>query len=140
MEIADVRRHIAEIIDRARRKAAERRARTDAAARDYGVFLDTIAVPLVRQVANVLKVQGYPFVVFTPSGSVRLASERSGDDYIELSLDTTGSEPAILGHSRRTRGQRTIDRERTLDGPVHEITEEQVLLYLLDELEPFLER
>ena len=73
MEVSDVRRRVTETIDRAKRAAAERRARTDEATREYAAFLETIAVPLVRQVANALKVQGFAFGVFTPSGSVRLA-------------------------------------------------------------------
>ena len=42
---------------------------------------------VVQQVANVLRVEGYPFVVHTPAGSVRLASEKSGNDYVELRLE-----------------------------------------------------
>jgi hypothetical protein len=140
MEISDVRRRVTETVERARRVAAERRARTDEASRDYAVFLETIAVPLVRQIANALKVQGFPFGVFTPSGSVRLASERSADDYIEVSLDTSGGEPVILGHSRRARGRRIIENERPIGGPGIEVTEEQLLAFLLEELGPLVEK
>lgn len=141
MEISDVRRRVTETVDRAKRAAAERRMRSDESARDYAVFLDTIAVPLVRQVANALKVQGYSFGVFTPSGSVRLASEKSGDDYIELSLDTSGEQPVILGHSRRARGRRIVENERPIGGPaIREVTEEQVLDFLLEELQPLVEK
>ncbi len=52
-------------------------------------------MPLFRQVANVLKAEGYQFTVFTPGGSVRLMSERNAEDYIELSLDTSGDEPLV---------------------------------------------
>jgi hypothetical protein len=141
MEISDVRRHVTETVDRAKRAATERRALSDEASREYAAFLDTIAVPLVRQVANALKVQGFPFGVFTPSGSVRLASERSADDYIELSLDTSGGQPVILGHSRRARGRRIIERERPIGaGRVRDVTEEDVLAFLLEELEPLVEK
>ena len=141
MEISDVRRRVTETVERARRTAAERRARADEASREYATFLETIAVPLVRQVANALKVQGFPFEVFAPSGSVRLASERSADDYIEVSLDTSGDEPVILGHSRRGRGRRVIENERPVGGPrIAEVTEEQLLMFLLDELGPLVEK
>jgi hypothetical protein len=141
MEISDVRRRVAETVDRAKRTAGERRARTDEASREYAAFLETIAVPLVRQVANALKVQGFPFGVYTPSGSVRLASERSADDYIELTLDTSGEQPVILGHSCRARGRRIVERERPIgNGRVRDVTEEQVLGFLLEELEPLVER
>ena len=141
MEISDVRRRVTEAVERARRTAAERRTRTDEAARDYATFLDAIAIPLVRQVANALRVQSFPFVVFTPGGSVRLASEKAGDDYIELSLDTSGPEPVVLGHTRRTRGRRTIESERPVgSGPIRELTDEQVLDFILEELEAFVEK
>jgi hypothetical protein len=141
MEISDVRRRVTETVERARHAAAERRVRTDEASRDYDVFLETIAVPLVRQVANALKVQGFPFGVFTPSGSVRLASDKSADDYIELSLDTSGDDPVVLGHTRRTRGRRIIERERPIGGARKgEVTEEQLLAFLLEELGSLLEK
>lgn len=141
MEISDVRRRVSETVERAKRSAGERRARADEAARDYVTFLDSLAVPLVRQVANVLKVQGYLFGVFTPSGSVRLASEKSADDYIEISLDTSGDQPVVLGHSRRARGGHIVENEQPIGGPaIGSVTEEQVLAFLLTELEPLVER
>src|SRR4051812_16860932 len=105
METSVVKKRISETIEQAKRTAAERRARADQAAMAYEQFLDTIAVPLFRQVANVLKASGYPFTVFTPSGGVRLMSDRSADDFIELSLDTSGDEPMVLGHSKHARGR-----------------------------------
>ncbi len=93
MEISVVRKRLTETIERAKKQAADRRGRSDQAARDFEVFLQKVAVPLFRQVANALKADGYAFTVFTPSGSVRLMSDRAAEDYIELSLDTTG-EPA----------------------------------------------
>ena len=76
MEISVVRKRVTETIDAAKRTAAERRARADEAARAYSQFLDTIAVPLFRQVADALKASSYPFTVFTPCGAVRLMSDR----------------------------------------------------------------
>jgi hypothetical protein len=141
MEISDVRRRVVQTVERAKRTAAERRERTDEASRAYTVFLETVAVPLVRQVANALKVQGIPFGVFTPSGSVRLASERSADDYIEVTLDASGDEPVILGHSRRGRGGRIVERERPIGGPrIGEVSDEQLLTFLLEELGPLVEK
>jgi hypothetical protein len=141
MEISEVRRQLTEAIERAKRAAADRRANVDEASREYAVFLEQIAVPLFRQVANVLKVQGYPFAVFTPGGSVRLMSEKNSDDFIELSLDTTGEEPIVMGHSRRGRGRRVLESERPIgEGPVRNLTEEKVLRFLLEELEPFVEK
>jgi hypothetical protein len=141
MEISEVRRRVSETIERAKRAAAVRRVRADEASREFVVFLDQIAVPLFRQVANALKVQGYQFEVFTPGGSVRLMSERSADDFIEITLDTTGEQPSVMGRSRRGRGRRVLESERPLaDGGGRELTEHQVLAFLLKELEPLVER
>lgn len=141
MEVSEVKRRLSETVERAKRQAADRRARSDEAARDYEVFLSDVAIPLVRQVANALKVQGFPFGVFTPGGSVRLMSEKSSHDYIELFLDTSGDEPAVIGHSRRSRGRRVLETERPIAaGPISNLTEEQVLAFLLKELEPFVEK
>jgi hypothetical protein len=142
MQISDVKKRVVETIERARRAAAERRVRNDEAAREYAVFLEQVATPVFRQIANVLRAEGYPWQVSTPSGSVRLASERSGEDYIELSLDTTGGAPEVLGHSSRARGRRVIETERALGpgGPVRDLTEQMVLDFVMKELEPFVER
>jgi hypothetical protein len=141
METSDVRRRLNETIERARRTAAKRRTRADEAARDYALFLDQVAVPIFRQVAGALKASGYPFSVITPGGSVRLTSEKTAEDYIELSLDTTGDEPVVMGHSRRSRGRRVIESERPIgSGPVGALSDEHVLNFLMFELEPFVEK
>src|ERR1043166_7738285 len=98
MEISVVRQRLRETIDRAKRRDAERRAHADEASREH------VAVPLVRQIANALKADGYAFTVFTPSGSVKLMSDRRAEDYIEIALDSSGDAPLITGHTRRPRG------------------------------------
>ena len=141
MEISEVRQHVLAAIDRAKRDAAERRSRSDEASREFDVFLERLAAPLFRQVANALKAAGYSFTVFTPGGSVRLMSDKSSEDYIELSLDTSGAQPVVTGRSSRARGRRVVESERPVgEGPVREISEDQVLRYLMEELEPFVER
>ena len=131
-----------ETINRAKQVASQRRARTDEAAQEYDVFLSEIAIPMFRQVAAILRAENYMFSVFTPTGSVRLMSDRSGDDYIELSLDTTGAHPQVIGHSSRSRGRRIIESEEPLKPGhlVHDLTEEDVLTFVLKELQPFVER
>jgi hypothetical protein len=141
MEISEVRKRLRGTIDRARRSAAEQQARADQAASDYHAFLETVAVPLFRQVAGVLKAQSYPFAVFTPAGSVRLASERSGENFIELSLDTSGPMPAVIGRTSRARGGRVLESERQVgSGPIRDLSAEQVLDFLDEELGPFVEK
>lgn len=139
MEISLVRKRLTETIDRAKKQAAERRGRGDQAARDFDLFLTKVAVPLVRQIANALKADGYGFTVFTPSSSVKMLSDRSADDFIELSLDAAATPPAVIARTSRTRGSRVLDVERAIGAP-ETITEEQLLDVLLKELEAFVER
>jgi hypothetical protein len=141
MEISEVRKRLRGAIDGAKRAAAARRTRMDEAAREYPRFLDAVGAPLFRQVAAVLKAQGYLFGVFTPTGSVRLMSEKNTDDFIELTLDVSGDAPLVIGRVRRARGSRILESERPIGtGAIRELTEEQVLDFLADEIGPFVER
>ena len=142
MEISDVKKRVFETIERAKRTAAERRTRADEASREFDAFLNQIAVPLFRQIASVLKAEGRMFTVFTPGGSVRLMSDRSGDDYIELALDTGDPYPQVIGHASRGRGRRVTESETPLGrgGAVRDLTEEDVLAFVMKELEPLVER
>jgi hypothetical protein len=141
MEISHIKRQVLETIGSARKSAADRRARSDQAAREYEVFLEHVAIPLLRQVANVLRTEGYPFTVFTPGGSVRLMSDRAAQDYLELTLDTAGDRPRVMGHVSRARGRRVLESERPVaERAPAELTEEDVMTFVLKELEPFVER
>jgi hypothetical protein len=139
MEISAVRQRLNDTVERAKRRAAERRARADEAGRAYDRFLEHIAVPLFRQIANILRADGYLFNVFTPSGSVRLMSDRHAEDFIEILLDSAGDHPYVAGHTSRSRGRRVDESERELGDPAT-LSEEDVLAFLLKELEPFVER
>jgi hypothetical protein len=139
MEISHVRQRILATIERARQRDAERRTRTDEAARAYSTFLDTIGVPIFRQVANVLRAEGYLFGVFTPSGSVTLVSDRNAQDSIGIALDTTGDEPLVVGRTSRSRGGRVIESERPVGDPAA-LTEVDLLDFLMKELEGLVSR
>src|SRR6266516_4356229 len=138
MEISVVRQRLNDTIERAKRRAAERRARGDEAGRAYDRFLDQIAVPLFRQIANALRADGYLFTVFTPSGSVRLMSDRHAEDYIEVVLDTAGDVPSVVGHTSRGRGRRVEESERSIGDPAT-MSEDDLLAFVLKALEPFVE-
>ena len=139
MEIADVRKRINATIERSKQRAAERRCRADEAAKAYSTFIETIAVPMFRQVANVLKAEGYPFGLFTPAGSVKLASDRNPHDSIEILFDSSGDPPLVMGHTTRSRGGRVVESERPVGDPAT-LSEDDVLEFLAKELEPFVER
>jgi len=142
VEISEVRRRLLAAIEKARRESAERRARTDAAARDYDTFLSQRAAPVFRQLAAALKAEGHQFKVFTPASSIRLAAERSTDEFIELSLDESSDPPAVIGRTTRGRGRRSTSSERTLkDGAlIADLTDEDVLAFLLEEITRLVER
>ncbi len=141
METSAVRNRLRETIERAKRRAAERRTQHDEAARAFEDFLQNVAVPLVRQIAGALKADGYHFTVFTPSGSVRLMSDRRAEDFIEIGIDATGDEPRVMGHSSRLRGRDIVEAERPVgSGRPGSVSEEDLLNFLLNELEPFVER
>jgi hypothetical protein len=142
MEISHVRNQLRNAIDRARDRTQQRRQRAQEAERAYDVFLQDVAIPVTRQVANALKAEGYAFTVFTPGGGLRLASDRGRDDYVELALDTSDDRPQVMARISKTRGSRTIAEERAIkkDASPELITEADVLEFWVDVLEPWFER
>lgn len=142
MEISVVRNRLNRAIEVARERAQQRRQRSAAAERAYEKFLKDVATPVTRLVANSLKVENYLFTVFTPSGGLRLASDRGRDDYVEFALDTSTDPPQVIGRISRSRGSRTLDEERPIKpgAEVDDVSEDDVLTFLLDVLQPWLER
>ena len=69
-------------------------------------------------------------------------SDKRRDDYIELVLDTTGGAPQLLGRSEPRRGRRRhSDRARlNRDGPTSRADGRGCAGFVLNELEPFVER
>ena len=59
-----------------------RRERNDEAKRAFQRFLETVAVPLVRQVTAVLRAEGHLFTIFTPAAGVRMMSDRRSTDFV----------------------------------------------------------
>jgi hypothetical protein len=142
MELAEIRRRLRGVIESAKRQAAERRVQVDAATRGYEHFLAQIAIPAFHQIVQALNGEGYRFRVSTPGQSVRLASDFSADDYIELALDADRDSPAIVVRASRGRGRRNVSTEHVVfaQQPIDAVTEDDVMLALLDELPPFVER
>lgn len=142
MEVSEIRRRVRAAIETARRQAQERRVRMDRAALEYQDFLRDRAVPLFQTVAAALIAEGHRFKVFTPADSVRLASDASGSDFVELAFDTTVDPPVVLGRSSRGRGSRLVTSERPLreTGSIAELSEEDVLDFLMAEIPAFVER
>lgn len=139
-DIAVVRKRVRFAIEQARRDQAERRQRAADASTRYAAFLDTAAVPAFRAVATVLKAEGVPCDVMTPSGAVTLVSERRRDDAVSLELDTSVDPPEPLVTVTFTRGSRSVQSERPVkaDTPLAQLTEDDVVDMLLEVLRPWL--
>ena len=129
-------------MDRAKARAQQKRNDAAEAERAYAGFLEQVATPIIRMLANALKAEGYPFTVSTPIGGLRLASDRGRDDYIELALDASGDKPTVVGRVRHTRGSRTLEDERPIKpgAAPQDLTEADVLSFLVNALDPWLER
>jgi hypothetical protein len=142
MEVAEVRRRVRAAIESARRAAQERRTRSDQASREYETFLRDIAVPVFHVFAAALVAESHRFKVFTPAESVRLASESSPEDFIEITLDAAADPPAVMGRTNRGRGRRGVASERPIKHveSIAQLTDEDVLAFLASEIEPFVER
>ena len=139
-DVGLIRKRLRTEIESARRSAAERRERTSAATRAYETFLNEIAVPAFRTVANVLRSEALLFEVQTPSGGVRLVSDRNRDDVIAMELDTTVDPPQPMLVATQSRGSRILRTERAVKErtAIDKITEDDLLERLIEEIRPWL--
>jgi len=142
VEVSQVRKRLKMAIDGSRERAAKRREHVAEAQRAYEQFLTEIAIPMAKQLANAMKVEGYAFTVFTPGNGLRLAADRGRDDFIDLTLDSTGERPEVMARVSQQRGSRTLDEEVPVKRGAHpeEISEDEFLDFLLGALEPWFER
>jgi hypothetical protein len=142
MEVSEVRKRILDTLARAKSEAATRRARNAEVATAYERFLETVAAPLVHQVASILKVEKFQFAVHTPAGAVRLVSERSPEDFVEIRLDTSGQVPQVVAHVERVRGRETLVEDRLIRPGVlvEHLTDQDVLDAVSDTLTGLVEK
>jgi hypothetical protein len=142
MDVSDLRKRIVRALDDARKDAAARRVTGDKAAAEFEEFLSSVAVPLFRQAATVLKAEGHPFTANTPAGSVRLVSEHGADEYLELELDASAARPQVIGRTslRSRRGLLVEERPLAQGKSPSELTEEDVSVFLIDEVRKLITR
>ena len=142
METANIQKRVRRMIEESRRAAAERRARAASAERDGTSVLTEVVTPVLKTVAAALKAEGYPFRVFTPAGAVRLVSEASAEDFVELTLDTRRDPPALVGRVSHGWGRRVLVDEQVVreDTAIATLTEADALDFVLGELRRFMER
>jgi hypothetical protein len=142
LEAGEVRKRLRQTIEAAKRDAATRRAALADVQKAYDTFLEEHAVPVLRQVASALKAEGHVFQVLTPAGTARLVSDRSKDDYLEVVLDGARKTPEVIGRVSRVRGSELFadDQPIRTNARVSDLTDEDVLNWILRVIVPFVER
>lgn len=140
-DVGLIRKRLRAEIDRARRSASTRRERGIAAARAYETLLSDLAVPVFRQLSSVLRAEGIPFEVQTPSDGVRLVSDHNRDDVVQLELDTSIDPPVVMLTTSRMRGSRRLRTERPVSdqSDIAAITEDELIERVIEALAPWLE-
>ena len=135
-----LRKRLKTSIEAQRRATATRRERAAAATREYEQFLEARAIPAFRAIANVLRAEGIAFDVITPLDGVRLVADKKRDDTIELELDTSLDPPQPLLITVQSRGSRVLRTERLVKegSPISEISEDDLVELLLDQIKPWL--
>ena len=144
METSVVRQRVLELLRQAKRpdadRRADRRAQTDQATQEFDAFLKRVAVPLFKQVADVLRAEGVKVDVFTPGSTVRLMGSRGNDEYLEVALDTKGAAPKLLCRASHVRAGDVTQTELVLNATadISTLTDEDLLGFLLSEIEALL--
>jgi hypothetical protein len=134
VDVSDLRKSILRALDNARKDAATRRTSVDEAAAAYATFLETVAVPLLRQAQSVLKAERQAFTVHTPAGSARLASDAAPETYLEIVLDTTGAKPHVLGRLSLARGRQGVvvdEKPIAPETPIAQLADSDIADFLL---------
>src|SRR5580704_10467165 len=137
MDVSELRKSILRALDAARKEAVDRRHTTDEAAVAYERFLEQIAGPLFKQAATVLRGEGHDFTVHTPVGSVRLVSDRSPQDFVELELEGGGGAPQVIGRTSLAHGRKNLiveERPVVAHKAIAQLTEQDVSTFLLAEI------
>lgn len=142
MDVAELRKRILRELDRAAgggRSSGDRRSSADSARVAFTRLLGGTIAPLLLQTASILKAEGELCQVHTPSDTARLAFDSSHEDFIEFMLDTTPPAHVIgRGSVRRKGGTMVEDRIVGVGKTIEEITDEDVLAFLLPELRKIL--
>jgi hypothetical protein len=137
MDVSDLRKRILRALDDARKDQSSRRSVLDEAAQAYATFQQTLAVPLLKQAAQVLRAEKHGFTVNTPPDGARLVSEALPNTFLEFALDTTGPTPQVIGRVSLAHGRqgRVVEERSIAAGKrVAELTEDDVAKFLVAEI------
>ena len=138
-ELADLRRRVRQAIQDAKQQAAARRAARDEASAAWATAVAEIVEPAATNVAAALTGEGMPFRLDTPRGTIRLVSERSADDYIEIVLDDSDERdaPEVIGRTVRARGRQSVTVVEELLGPPSQLSEDRVIVFFMNAIAPW---
>jgi hypothetical protein len=134
VDVSDLRKRIIRALDDARKESATRRSSVDQAAADYATFLETVAVPLLKQAQAVLKAERQPFTVHTPASSARLVSDSAAETFLEIALDTTAAKPQVIGRVSLARARQGVvvdEKPIAPETPIAKLSDSDVAEFLL---------
>lgn len=137
MDVSDLRKRILRALDEARKDQSSRRSVMDQASQAYAAFLETHAVPLLKQAVQVLRAEKHAFTANTPADGARLVSEASPNTFLEFALDTTGPAPQVIGRVSLAHGRqgRVVEERPIAPGKtVADVTEDDVAKFLVTEI------
>lgn len=141
-DLSDLRRRVRQALQDAKQHGAARRAARDEAAKAWTLALEQTVTPLMRDMAAVLTGEGMAFRLDTPANVARLVSERSPDDYIEISLDTSDEQeaPQVIGRTVRARGRQGVTVIEEPLGPPSDLPADRLTAFLMKAIAPFAAR
>ncbi len=137
MDTSELRKRILHALDAARKDAVSRRSAVDEAHRAFESFLETIAVPLLRQAQDVLGAEKQLFTVASPAGSARIVSDNAPDTFIEFVLNIKPTPPQVIGRVSLTRGRQGViveERPVAVGKAVAELGDDDVAKFLVTEI------
>ena len=139
-ELTDLRRRVRQAIQDAKRRAGDRRTARDEASKAWATAVAEVVEPEATVMAAALTGEGLPFRLETPRGTIRLVSERSADDYIEIVLDDSDERdvPEVIGRSVMGRGRQSVTViEEPLGAPA-DLTPDRISAFFLDAIAPWI--
>jgi hypothetical protein len=137
MDVSDLRKRILRALDDARKDATARREVVDQASQAYAGFVETRAIPVLKQAVQVLRAEGKTFTLNTPADGPRLVSDSSANTFLEFVLDLSQPTPQVIGRVSLAHGrQGRIVEERPIAAgkAVADLTEDDVAKFLVTEI------
>ena len=139
-ELTDLRRRVRQAMQDAKRNAAQRREARDEASKAWDTAVAEVVEPAATQMVAALTGEGLPFRLETPRGTIRLVSDRSKNDYIEIVLDADDERdvPEVIGRNVVGRGRQGVTLIEESLGAPSELTDDRVTEFLLNAIGPWL--